>query len=348
MRQGRYRYQMIEESKLKEWAPTLAPLFLDWQSLVRSGYWQDWEFVAHYLLAFVFLNRPMESWRSASTAPGADSTKLDPKLSKPSWFSMAENTAMVGFSQIVGASAAQRWPEAARWVYGSMNGLRGVPEKVLRSLRGWKAGTHDLVLCHHVPTAQELLAMQWQGRRCVSALVREEEILRPVEEGRDVWSFCLHDLLHASHFFDEAMGQESQRALSWFFLRLWKTPILLDLLQFDEVFAREFEYIAADMNAHPVYIFLSFYAKTLEAFKRQRGITLQRKLSDSEESLWQNWWLKLLVCANLSSHSLAILSRFMTIEDRVQRHQLLDRHWQDLGRHLCSSESSRAEFELFS
>jgi hypothetical protein len=271
---------MIEIEKMRQWAPGLAPLFQEWQQLLLQGKVPAWEFVAHYLLLFVFLNRPTEKWPQYKLLSSGQSESSV-------CFSKTVNAHLMGLVSEVQLAA---WERCRHWVYSDMKSLRGVPEKVLQSLRGWRDGSYELQLMFEIPSAQELLRIQQGGRRCVSVLVKKTEIEGPVETGRDVWSFCLHDLLHASHFFGEPKYFQAQRFLSAFFLQAWEHSPLGQWLEKDPEFSREFIYVAADMNAHPVYILYSFYAKVLAFYKRQRGVSESEVLAPEAELLWRRFW----------------------------------------------------------
>ncbi len=297
MRKGRYRYQMIEEEKLKQWAYPLSVVFEIWKKEVEAGELASWEFVARYLLIFVFLNRPMEKWSKRKDLSAEETNRKDKMYLQVS----------DAFAGLFTKEQLLKWNDSCTWVYGDLRQLRGVPEKVLKSLRGWRDCEFDLFVLHYVPSAEELLKFQVQGKRCVTALVTEEQIPIPVEEGRDVWSFCLHDLLHASHFFGDPKQNLSQRYLASFFLKAWQYQGFQNWLAEDQKFALDFTYVAADMNAHPVYIFMSFYAKVLECYKRQNGYQENELLSSADECRWSLFWQTFLFDITMSTEAVAVL-----------------------------------------
>jgi hypothetical protein len=286
---------MIEAEKLNAWAPSLALVFEQWRSLLRSGELMPWEFVAHYLLIFVFLNRPRESWRSSRTQSAKPLALGIEGRPNRQGCSLMVSSVLEAFRAHPEISNLAAWADCSYWVYGDMRSLRGVPEKVLFCLRGWREGKFQIDLLFRIPTAQELLAIQVLGRRCVTALVETSEISQPVETGRDVWSFCLHDLLHGSHFFSDGGHQMAQRYLSHFFLEAWTKSSLKQWVLEDSDFGQEFVYVAADMNAHPVYIFLCFYAQALNYYKRRLGVPLAHALSAAAEVDWQKFWRSFLL-----------------------------------------------------
>jgi hypothetical protein len=312
VRQGKYRFQMIEEQKLQLWATPLESIFQKWTRQLDVGNLKSWEFVVAYLLIFVFLNRPKEKWR------------LNPLFSMTEGRQVLITSVQEEFGALLSEGQLQRWADCLSWLDGKMMSLRGVPEKVLMSLRGWRESRYQLELMHTIPSAQELLDMQRHGRRCVSALIRANEITGPVETGRDVWSFCLHDLLHASHFFGNPEWICAQRFLSDFFLRAWKESSLQTYLLADPEFASDYEYIAADMNAHPVYILCSFYAKFLEQFKRRSGYSSAQILPAQEEIRWQEIWRKFLDDMILDSDLKSTLGELATTRDSTDTYKKME------------------------
>lgn len=329
MRQGRYRFQMIEEKKLAEWAPALSSVFEQWMTLLKKGELAEWEFVAYYLIVFVFLNRPQEKWGNAAIASLTSIQKRN--------LEQVLATIESSLRTIVPKESWKRLPACLSWVYGPMLQLRGVPAKVLWSLQGWRAARLDLLLMHRVPLAQELLALQVKGQRCVSALIRSDEIKEPVETGRDVWSFCLHDLLHASHFYGDPELIGSQKYLSSLFLRAWEQSSLRDWLQHDPQLATEFEYVAADMNAHPVYIFFSFYAKILEFFKRREGYRVTAPLPHSVEEEWRRQWRNFLSEFVDSPSSLEVFAELPRTESSGRQIKYVEQELSLLGQMFQST-----------
>jgi hypothetical protein len=275
---------MIEEQQMRAWAPALAPLFARWRERYDRGELRDWEFAAHYFFLFVFLQRPQEKWSQQKLLTSLNSPNLVPLAADVQEFLGSEGL----------GSPREDWGRGASWVYGDMRSLRGIPDKVLQSLRGWRQGTHALHLRFDIPSAPALLRQQVQGQRCVSVLISKEELEAPVETGRDAWSFCLHDLLHASHFFAEPKYHRAQRYLSHFFLQAWEQSPLGPWLLADPEFSSEFIYVAADMNAHPVYILASFYAKVLAHFKRMNGFVVTEPLAPEAEAHWRGFWVDFL------------------------------------------------------
>lgn len=318
MRKGHYRYQMFDEVKRKEWALPLKKVFDEWKILLDSGGIEPWEFIAYYLLIFVFLKSPKEKLKRD---PNKECNGIKYEILKTSVYS--------AFRGVLSEKHLMNWEYCLTWPQSEMKNLRSIPEKVLWSLRNWRLQRIDLILVHHIPTPHELLSLQIQGKRFVSALIQEHEIEALVEEGRDVCSFCLHDLLHASHFFGDVKFIYAQRYLSYFFLQVLDQSEFANWLKLDQQFSNEFLYVAADMNAHPVYIFYSFYSKFIEFFKRKQGYSSNDTLSCSDEILWIEFWSKFLEKLNLNKNTFEV---FISIgKDKAQNAIILEKTLLSLG-----------------
>lgn len=330
MRKGRYRYQMIPKEHLEVWAKPLEEIFAQWLVWHQRGQLAEWEFATFYLLIFVFLERPEESWSYSKTRVNFSRAHSRELIDELNWGVV---TCLKNYNL---HSNPDLWLKCSSWAYGDMMQLRGVPEKVLWSLRHWRLGSYALALMHRVPSSMELLKMQVQGQRCVTALINAREIRTPVEQGRDVWSFCLHDLSHASHFFARQSESLAQRYLSWFFLRAWTDSSLAKAISSDSILEKQFSYVAADMNAHPVYLFYSFYAIVLGYFKRSLGYSERQNLLATDELAWKFFWrdlLRELVPSSEMANDLSILAQGL---DQQVAHAHIDRVLRTLGEELFS------------
>src|SRR5688572_17416386 len=78
-----------------------------------------------------------------------------------------------------------------------------VPKTAARGLIGW-AESFPVELLREVPTAESVLFLQAQGRRCVSLLPAEAAQL----VGSDPFAFAVHDLCHVTKFFDPRYNAE--------------------------------------------------------------------------------------------------------------------------------------------
>lgn len=153
---------------------------------------------------------------------------------------------------------------------------RSLPDSVLEILERWHNGEIKLQLMHHVPSSIEVLRAQSRGERCVSALVKMDEIINFEEQGRDFLSFLIHDLVHAHHFFSDPQSLARQSHFSREML-----PIVEAKIFANTEFEPEFDYLISDMNSHLVHLL-----KTLKSLTDRLGnSTLESHLS-SRIPLW--------------------------------------------------------------
>lgn len=135
--------------------------------------------------------------------------------------------------------------------------LKSLPCSVARSLCLWRTGRYSLKLLNYKPSPLELLKMQVQGFRCVSLL--SEDWGAFIDFERDVFSFAIHDLIHADHFFSQPQLFELQKYFYEEILRLTEKGFF-ETARLTENSKTLLEYIFSDMNSHPVHLF-----KTLKA-----------------------------------------------------------------------------------
>lgn len=149
--------------------------------------------------------------------------------------------------------------------------LKGVAQDAQDGLIGWLKGIYPLDLLFTIPTPEQMLIHQCQGRRYVT-LRREEHLLfSPIGRHSGTLEFLLHDLEHAQKFFGNPQLNKGQMA---FFCEL-KAALdfgFFDLLRKDSQFSTEFDYLMADMNSHPVHLWKYLKAIVLNAVERLGGI----------------------------------------------------------------------------
>jgi hypothetical protein len=125
---------------------------------------------------------------------------------------------------------------------------RGLPLAIKETMRHWQKGDWKLVLTEKIPTVKQMLEMQLQQCRYVSMLFDFEFN----HEGRDLFSFFLHDLMHAHHFFNHPEKMKGELGFYYLMKQALKLELLNEALQ-DPVFHTEFEYLISDMNAYCIH-----------------------------------------------------------------------------------------------
>jgi hypothetical protein len=143
--------------------------------------------------------------------------------------------------------------------------LHRVERAAAQALVAWSGGARDVELLHRAATAREITRMQALGRRCVSLLPEGADTGRH----EDVLAFCLHDLCHLEKLNDP----EHRRGQMGFFAALdaamegdaWAA---LEARVDDAAWRVDRDYVAADMNGSPIFLFAALKMKLKMAVRR--------------------------------------------------------------------------------
>ncbi len=143
--------------------------------------------------------------------------------------------------------------------------LRGIPSKLNRTLINWNLGYYNLELIHHIPTANEMLIAQAEGKRYVTLFNNAHDWQYCINHQRDHFSFLIHDLIHAHEFFsDEKLKIEQIK----FYQMLKVNYENIKKQSSHPEFQQSLDYLISDMNSHPAHL-QSYYLGLLKRF----GIT---------------------------------------------------------------------------
>jgi hypothetical protein len=166
------------------------------------------------------------------------------------------------------------------------NRFRYVSSYAIWSLRAWLSEEIPLVLYHRIPGALEVLTLQAQGKRCVSALYEEKQISNLILGKKDYLDFFLHDLEHAYKFYYNNQFYHGQVG----FYKLLLTGMKANF--FSEILASHlkdsFEYVISDMNSHPVHLMKCLKMIMLKFFEEEKMMSKLEFLQwyDSLLNLW--------------------------------------------------------------
>ncbi|MGZ8219176.1 hypothetical protein [Methylomagnum sp.] len=152
-----------------------------------------------------------------------------------------------------------------------------------QALVGWLRDGWPLLLTLRVPTPQEVLRMQVDGHRPVTVIADYQRAQRPVLTKTDGFHFLVHDLEHAHKFFHDPRLHHGQRQ---FFQRVLSAVEagLFEPYRADPVFASQFDYLASDMNTHPVHSLRYFCAVLIECLLRREGRGMKEALPPHAEA----------------------------------------------------------------
>lgn len=132
--------------------------------------------------------------------------------------------------------------------------VRALPETAAQALLRWASGEIHLETFLRLPDAFEVLKLQARGIRAVGLHLTEEEIRGFHQEGRDFYSFMIHDLIHAQLMTEDPLAYSHQVKFAGWLWRDWAH--LTTGLSGEGL--RELEYMAADMNSHIVHLLKTF------------------------------------------------------------------------------------------
>lgn len=320
LRAGRFRHRLLDEAFLKEFSDQANLSLRPFLHLWKSGQLKDVEIVAIYIWIFSFLRRPTDflggphqtSLHFSKDTIGLTGRQALDLLLPTLPSSLAQSKSLQRFN------SDQNFLE----VLGARS-LRSLPFAVSRSLCQWKEGLYPLKLRTDIPTAEEVLLMQCDGYRCVSMLIEKAEIQNFVLEGRDVFGFLVHDLIHADHFFSDPLNAQAQIHFSQKLWVLYQLPLIQGMLQKDPQFVVEFQYLMADMNSVPLHLLKSLKAVLLGYYKRREGVAMNSPLDLRSEDEFQSSLKVLLQPWSFSQEAIQAALRLNTPKYRAPEDSLL-------------------------
>lgn len=145
--------------------------------------------------------------------------------------------------------------------------LHKIPDHVALCIDSFYFGLRPLRLMFRIPSPEELLAMQAEGSRCVSALI-SSKMLTQIFGHRDCLEMLLHDLAHMEKFVEA--GRFWQQVGFFSFLHASVAPLHL---KWREVLGKRWElswhYVSADMNAVANHMLMTLKAQLMVAMARK-------------------------------------------------------------------------------
>lgn len=131
--------------------------------------------------------------------------------------------------------------------------VRKISHFINQVLMDWAFERFHLHLTFEPLTPLEVLDFQCLGQRCVTCVLPPTKLDQYVLGERDPLSFCLHDLMHAHHFFSEPLLLDAQIGFSKVMKASIREGVFKNLYEAPEFQAR-FEYAYSDMNGHPIHL----------------------------------------------------------------------------------------------
>ena len=155
--------------------------------------------------------------------------------------------------------------------------LYGVRAAAQEGLISWLEGRYPLSCRADIPTCDEMLDCQCEGRRFVTVLTSDADRTRQLGRHHGALEFLLHDLEHAQKFFGNPEWAHGQRA---FFNCLRRSLRFPKWNQFDAIFNAQLDYVKSDMNSHPLHMLKYLKAILLEAARRRGDPDVDRVVGD--------------------------------------------------------------------
>ena len=269
-RAGRFKKKLVSSEVLLIEAGPLEAKLAPLVATYKSGQLSASEFTAAYLITIL-------SHRNPGTWAGAKRAKLNTPHHMPT---------------LLKDLPLKFEPNIQRRLEGITNlgdlfaqfAFKSTPEAVNRAILAWSHGDYRLELMFRIPTPQEVLDQQKQGRRCVTAIVQATQLKKYILGQRDALSFTMHDLIHADHFYHHNDSFQSQLGLYALLDFCMKQNHFEEHLKLNK-FQDEFEYLIADMNAYAVHLLKCL--KSALIFYHPEG-----------ENFFANWVLKITTDQN--------------------------------------------------
>ena len=320
LRSGRFRHRLLDETFLNQHAGqahrSLSPFLALWQ----QGQLSDIEIACAYIWVFCFLRRPQDFFGGPHSQT-LRFTKSSSTLTARSALQILKSTLPENLQAM---NSLKRFENDHLFIdFFCTHSWRSIPYSVARSLCEWHNGLYDLKLLTTIPSVEEVLEMQAQGRRCVSMLISAEEIQNFVLEGRDVLGFIVHDLIHADHFFHHRENALAQIQFSQKLVILRQFTVTDQMMQLDFKFRDELHYLMSDMNSVPLHLLKTLKAVVLGYFKRRDQVEMNAVLSSQSEAEFRDVLETLLKPWNIPANALDAIHRLNTPLNRGLEDNLL-------------------------
>lgn len=243
-RPHRYRRQMTVIN------PGLVPItFLREQLTELAECWQKKEISgAHFAALYLLWNLTARYGTACARGPGMRFVATS--LAYPLWPKKLPRSAHF-----------ERWlddPTSAGEALAKLNFV-SLPLRARETLSLWLRGEWPLWACTKIPSVDEILKAQLQGTRYVSMLLPPDNWLEEIHEGRDNYSFFLHDLLHAYEFMSRPEKKYAQMATSWLTHQAHQSEFIVKLRQQHNSLTERLEYMISDLNTHPLHWWKIFF-----------------------------------------------------------------------------------------
>ncbi len=153
-----------------------------------------------------------------------------------------------------------------------------IPGGIQNALLYWMSHPEKIDLQLHIPSPEEVLELQSQGRRCVGTFLSKADLSK-YHHGKEAFEFLLHDLEHADKFFSATQTHDLQTRFFSKILHKKRQGFFEHLLNNDFEFQKQFDYLMSDMNSHPSHLENYLRAIILNSFLRSENKQPHEELS---------------------------------------------------------------------
>lgn len=243
-RAGRFKKKLVSEDFLIEEAPLIEERMKSILNSFHDGSVSSAEFTAIYIIT-VLAHRNPGTWLGAKRleAVTAAHNLIYPIEKLLVHFEPNIQRRLIGFKSI--GEVFQNFA------------FKATPLSVNRSILGWSNGDYGLELMFRIPSPAEVLHQQKNGRRCVTVILDKAKASKLILGERDALGFCMHDLIHADHFYHHNLTYQGQLGFYGFLDHCMNLHHFDELLKIEK-FESEFEYLIADMNAYAIHLMKCF------------------------------------------------------------------------------------------
>lgn len=155
--------------------------------------------------------------------------------------------------------------------------FRNLPDSIRITFLNWFMGKWNPVLLDYNPTSYQMLEWQAKGIRIISIDWNSALNALLVFNVRDAFEHFLHDIEHAYNFYRDDYEPKKQILFYSYLLKFY--PEIEMILNLDESFKEQWDYLISDMNSHPEHlkeytkaIFYEFFKRNQEVLKNQINI----------------------------------------------------------------------------
>jgi hypothetical protein len=265
-KKGGYRPVLVDDTCLKlesiELESTMK-LIREKQSLKLLN---DQDLVSFYIIAYLNQRYPNQFLENYSPIQNVNETNLIQSASYENLICLTNKNFEVKLEKYKSTTLFS--------IINNFN-LHSVPHSARISLSKWYSNDFKLILMFdNVPSSRDVLAMQADGKRCISLITNNIDNL--ILNERDALSFLLHDLVHAYKMFSNDILLQGQIGFCRAMMKILKNKqgnnLIESLSSQDEKFSENFDYLISDMNSHTKHLFYYFKAILINSFKFKHNL----------------------------------------------------------------------------